>query len=124
MRSISRQFRRVSPFLVTALFAYCAKDALPGGPTPTSVSSPNVPAGVLVGAGDIGFCGTSGAEATARVLDQLPGTVFTAGDNAYDTGSRAEFTASYAPTSRRHLASTRRMIGYHDYGSVRRGVSE
>ena len=98
MRSIARQFRRVSPFLVAALCAYCAKDALPGGPTPASVSSPLVssplvPAGVLVGAGDIGFCGTSGAEATARVLDRLPGTVFTAGDNAYDTGSRAEFRA-------------------------------
>jgi acid phosphatase type 7 len=124
MRSIFRQFRRVSPFLVTALFAYCAKDALPGGPTPASVSSPLVPAGVLVGAGDIGFCGTPGAEATARVLDSLPGTVFTAGDNAYDTGSRAEFRACYAPTWGRHLSRTRPVAGNHEYGSGAGGYFE
>ncbi|MGA8553230.1 MAG: hypothetical protein WB630_02325, partial [Candidatus Acidiferrales bacterium] len=35
---------------------------------------------VLVGAGDIADCADlSGAEATAKLLDQIPGTVFTAG---------------------------------------------
>jgi hypothetical protein len=124
MSLISRQFRRLSPFLVAALFAYCAKDALPGGPTPTSVSSPLVPAGVLVGAGDIGFCGTPGAEATARVLDRLPGTVFTAGDNAYDAGTRAEFKNCYAPSWGRHLSRTRPVAGNHEYGSGAGGYFE
>ena len=45
------------------------------------------PPGVLVGAGDIGMCGTTGAEATARLLDAIAGTVFTTGDNAYMTGT-------------------------------------
>src|SRR5207244_12768435 len=76
------------------------------------------------GAGDIGCCGTSGAEATARVLDRLPGTVFTAGDNAYDTGSRAEFRACYAPTWGRHLSRTRPVAGNHEYGSGAGGYFE
>ncbi len=38
---------------------------------------------VLVGAGDIARCSNiSGAEATAKLLDSLPGTVFTTGDKA------------------------------------------
>src|SRR6202041_1444069 len=40
---------------------------------------------VLVGAGDIADCADlSGAEATAKLLDGIPGTVFTTGDNAYE----------------------------------------
>jgi hypothetical protein len=38
---------------------------------------------VLVGAGDIGTCVSTNDEATARRLDSLSGTVFTAGDNDY-----------------------------------------
>ena len=41
---------------------------------------------VLVGAGDIADCGTDGDEATAALLDGIAGTVFTAGDNAYERG--------------------------------------
>jgi acid phosphatase type 7 len=124
MSSISRQFRRVSPFLVAALFAYCSKESLPTGPAPLSESSPLVPSGVLVGAGDIGFCGTPGAEATARLLDQLPGAVFTAGDNAYVTGTRAEFQNCYAPSWGRHLSRTRPVAGNHEYGSGAGGYFE
>jgi hypothetical protein len=46
--------------------------------------TPSVADAVLVGAGDIADCADlSGAEATAKLLDGMPGTVFTAGDNAY-----------------------------------------
>src|ERR1051325_10215761 len=38
---------------------------------------------VLVGAGDISSCDNSNDEATAKLLDNISGTVFTAGDNAY-----------------------------------------
>ncbi|HWQ15464.1 MAG TPA: hypothetical protein VNL77_21870, partial [Roseiflexaceae bacterium] len=38
---------------------------------------------VLVGAGDIASCGHDRDEATARLLDAIPGTVFTTGDNVY-----------------------------------------
>jgi hypothetical protein len=70
---------------------------------------------VLVGAGDIADCDGTGAEATARLLDAIPGTVFTLGDNAYDDGSAAEFAACYDPTWGRHRARTRPALGNHDY---------
>jgi hypothetical protein len=43
---------------------------------------------VLVGAGDIASCGDlSGAQATAKLLDSIPGTVFAVGDLAYPDAS-------------------------------------
>ena len=44
---------------------------------------------VLVGAGDMGTCTSTNDEATARLLDSLSGTVFTAGDNDYDDATPA-----------------------------------
>jgi hypothetical protein len=70
---------------------------------------------VLVGAGDIAMCGRPEAEATARLLDQIPGTVFTAGDNAYMSGSPGDFAACYEPTWGRHKPRTRPAPGNHDY---------
>jgi hypothetical protein len=39
------------------------------------------PGNVLVGAGNIARCDASGDEATARLLDSIPGTVFTTGNS-------------------------------------------
>jgi len=41
-----------------------------------------------VGAGDIARRGDREAEATAKLLDGIAGTVFTVGDNAYPKGRR------------------------------------
>src|SRR3990170_3395271 len=65
--------------------------------TATATAAPTMPPVVLVGAGDIASCGASGDEATADLLDGIAGTVFTAGDNAYDGGSAAEFADCYGP---------------------------
>src|ERR1700738_3113076 len=47
---------------------------------------------ILVGAGDIADCrDLSGAEATAKLLEQIPGTVMAVGDLAYPDGSRENF---------------------------------
>jgi hypothetical protein len=70
---------------------------------------------VLVGAGDIANCGTPGAEATAKVLDGVAGTVFTTGDNSQETGSDAQFARCYDPAWGRHKARTRPVPGNHDY---------
>ncbi len=70
---------------------------------------------VFVGAGDIGECGRPDASATARILDTLPGTVFTAGDNAYPDGTAADYAACYAPTWGRHRKRTHPVPGNHDY---------
>jgi len=70
---------------------------------------------VLVGAGDIARCGRDAAEATAKLLDGIPGTVFTAGDNAYPRGASDDYSRCYAPTWGRHKARTRPAPGNHEY---------
>ena len=52
---------------------------------------------------------------TAALLDRLPGTVFTAGDNAYPHGSPEEYRRCYEPTWGRHRSRTRPSAGNHDY---------
>jgi acid phosphatase type 7 len=79
-------------------------------PDPPPPSSP-----VLVGAGKIASCSSSGDAATARLLDSIPGTVFTAGDNAYPDGTTAQYNNCYNPTWGRHKARTMPTPGQHDY---------
>lgn len=72
----------------------------------------------LVGAGDIAKCDIiGGAVGTARVLDTIPGTVFTVGDHAYPNGSVENFTKCYEPTWGRHKNRTRPSPGNHDYNT-------
>ena len=47
------------------------------------------------------------------------GTVFTAGDNAYETGSARDFSQCYQPSWGRHLARTRPAPGNHDWETRR-----
>lgn len=70
---------------------------------------------VLVGAGDIATCAKSGDEATAKLLDGIPGTVFTTGDNAYSSGTATQFAECYDPGWGRHKDRTRPVPGNHDY---------
>jgi predicted phosphohydrolase len=71
---------------------------------------------VLVGAGDIANCSSlAGAEATAKLLDSIPGTVYTLGDNAYGSGTATEFANCYDPTWGRHKARTKPAPGNHEY---------
>jgi acid phosphatase type 7 len=89
-----------------------------GPPAPSSVPPSTSPA-VLVGAGDIGDCTQPGSEATARLLDRIPGTVFTAGDNAYPSGTADDYRNCYHPTWGRHIGRTRPTPGNHDYEHTR-----
>ncbi len=73
---------------------------------------------VLVGAGDIAGCNADKAEATAKLLDKISGTVFTAGDNAYATGTAQEFIECYGMSWGRHRQRTRPAPGNHDYESA------
>lgn len=79
-------------------------------PTPTEP-----PPAVLVGAGDIALCSTDADEATAALLDGIPGTVFTAGDNAYGSGTAEQFADCYGPSWGRHLDRTLPSAGNHDH---------
>lgn len=102
----------------------CSKSASPSAPTAvsttgaaltTETSVTSAQTQVLVGAGDIANCGTQGAAQTAALIDGQPGTVFTAGDNAYPTGSEQDFRNCYEPTWGRFLSRTKPSTGNHEY---------
>src|SRR6267378_2555120 len=85
--------------------------------SPSPVASASDP--VLVGAGDIASCDAlAGAEATARLIDKIPGTVFAAGDLAYPDGSAENFANCYGPTWGRFKDRTRPAPGNHEYNSA------
>jgi calcineurin-like phosphoesterase family protein len=70
---------------------------------------------VFVGAGDISNCSRTEDEATAKLLDNISGTVFTTGDNVYPDGTLTQFNNCYAPTWGRHKSRTKPVPGNHDY---------
>ena len=70
---------------------------------------------VLVGAGDIAECLNYADNSTAKLLDDIPGTVFTVGDNAYPSGTARQFSFCYGPTWGRHKARTKPAPGNHEY---------
>jgi Big-like domain-containing protein/calcineurin-like phosphoesterase family protein len=72
---------------------------------------------VLVGAGDIANCSYDDDEATAKVVDAISGVVFTAGDDAYSSGTPQQFTDCYQPTWGRHRPRTRPSPGNHEYNT-------
>jgi PKD repeat protein len=72
---------------------------------------------VLVGAGDIADCSLPNDEATAALVANIPGTVFTAGDNAYENGTASEFSDCYDPSWGRFKARTRPAPGNHEYNT-------
>lgn len=76
---------------------------------------PPPPGVVMVGAGDIASCSSTGDEATANLLDNIAGTVYTLGDNVYDSGTATEFTNCYEATWGRHKSRTKPSPGNHDY---------
>jgi acid phosphatase type 7 len=87
---------------------------------------------VLIGAGDIGVCGTTGDEQTAQLVDsvlkadsaeRVETGVFTLGDNAYPAGLDRDyvrcFSSSWGDPRRRIMKVIRPSIGNHDYQSAR-----
>jgi len=85
------------------------------GPSPTPTNTQTAGSVVLVGASDIGNCSSSADEATALLLDSIPGTVFTAGDNANPNGTTANFTDCFDPTWGRHKARMHPALGDNEY---------
>jgi acid phosphatase type 7 len=73
---------------------------------------------VLVGAGDISSCYNDNDELTAQLLDDIPGIVFTTGDNAYPSGSYDQFMDCYEPTWGRHKDRTKPVPGNHEYQTL------
>lgn len=87
---------------------------------------------VLIGAGDIGICGTQGDEKTAQLVDsvlkadsaeKVETGVYTLGDNAYPAGLDRDFVrcfgSSWGDPKKRIMKLMRPAIGNHDYQSNR-----
>jgi acid phosphatase type 7 len=75
----------------------------------------SAPVAVLVGAGDVADCkDLSGAEATAKLLEKVPGTVMVPGDLAYPDGSKENFEC-YDKTWGRVKSRTRPSPGNHEF---------
>jgi acid phosphatase type 7 len=72
---------------------------------------------ILVGAGDIASCASDGDEATAALVANIPGQVFTAGDNAYDNGSAKNYANCYDPSWGAFKDRTRPTAGNHEYNT-------
>ncbi len=73
---------------------------------------------VLVGAGDISSCDDpEGSQATAKLIEQIPGTVFAAGDLAYEKGSAYDFKHCYDPSWGQFKERTRPALGNHEYAT-------
>jgi hypothetical protein len=88
-------------------------DGTPNGSAGGSSGAPSDP--VLVGAGDIGDCASSGDEETAKLIEGIAGTVFTAGDNAYPGGTAEQFSQCYNPSWGQFRTRTRPAAGNHDW---------
>jgi hypothetical protein len=95
---------------VTVMIAAGCSSSSPVGPSAWTRGT-----ATFVGAGDIGECTHAGTEATARLLDGIAGTVFTAGDSTYPYSSAEFLRDCYGPTWGRHKNRTWPTLGNHDY---------
>lgn len=111
---------RLAPSPPAASAPATASPTGPSGEASAGAAEEPSPDGVavLVGAGDIADCGSGGDEATAALLDRIPGTVATFGDNAYPDGSPGDFARCYDPSWGRHRDRTRPAPGNHDYATA------
>jgi hypothetical protein len=118
------------------LLLACKDEERPTQPPPPGDASARevalAGAAVLIGAGDIGVCGTTGDERTAAIVDsvlrvdsmaKVEDAVFTMGDNAYPSGSQGatdDFRRCFAASwgAKRIMRVIHPSIGNHDYQTV------
>src|SRR5213082_3013544 len=112
---------RLTRAAVLCISVACVEDdhrapASPLGPAAQSAATPAATV-TLVGAGNIARCDRTDDEATAALLDSIPGTVFALGDNAMPGGTPTKYRNCYGPSWGRHLSRTRPVPanGYYSY---------
>jgi len=113
LENLRQACRRVlAAFIFSVLFVvqFSASDT-----KKAASSSASEPTAVLVGAGDIADCrDLAGAEATAKLLEAIPGTVMAVGDLAYPDGSKENFQC-YDKTWGKVRSRTRPAPGNHEF---------
>ncbi len=92
---------------------------------PVTMSTPGAAVGSLasaatfVGAGDIADCSLPGAALTARLLQSIPGSVFTLGDHVYPSGTADAFSTCYESTWGAFKGRTYPTPGNHEWDEER-----
>lgn len=109
---------RAGFLLLTIVATHCGKGS-PTRPTPPGGNDP--PRGsrtaILVGAGDIGLCGSPGTVATGVLVEATLGDVFLAGDIAYPDGSAQAFRDCFERHWGRVADRWHPVPGNHEYES-------
>lgn len=112
---VSRRLHVVSALLLFAGAGTACHDDEITSPASVAAALATGAGNVLVGAGNIARCGMSIDEATARLLEAIPGTIFTTGDNTYGTGTISEFNRCFDPSWGRYEDRIRPSMGETDY---------
>jgi len=99
----------------TASITVTDKDNGSGSDDVSTTMSAPAAAQVLVAASNIATCANAFDEATARLLDNIAGTVVAVGDNANPNGTAADYANCYDPTWGRHKARTYAVLGNREY---------
>ena len=92
-----------------------------GQVTPTVTSIPTITPTMaegsvsVIAAGDISTCENDNDQLTAQLLDSLPGTVLTLGDNVYDHGTLSEYKNCFDPTWGQYSDRIKPVPGNHEY---------
>jgi hypothetical protein len=113
-----KQFGGAACSVLFAFSLVAGQSAQPPKPSPdVLVASPDEQQRyVLVGAGDIIGCRDQrGAAATAKLIEDTPGTVFALGDLVYDARTLLDFQNCYGPTWGKFKARTHPALGNHEY---------
>lgn len=108
MHSCTRAYLRLGS--IVTILAACTEAAVGLNPDET----PEVIA-LVTAVADVASCESQGDEATAAIVDTLPGLVLMAGDIAYESGTSDEFARCYDTSWGRHRSRTRPSPGNHEY---------
>jgi hypothetical protein len=84
-------------------------------PAPTGTPVPSAQDAVLIAVGDIGSCQSTGDEAAARLVAQLPGALATLGDTVYESGTAEEFAHCFDPAWGPFKDRIHPATGNHEY---------
>jgi hypothetical protein len=95
---------RFVPFIILAAAVAC-----------TDTNAPRAAPVTLEAVGDIAGCETNGDELVAAMLDTLPGSIASLGDNVYLQGTLSQYQACFQPSWGRHKARIHPSPGNHDY---------
>ena len=123
LRTTETHHRKIAnlTLLTVLLFVLLAGGCAGPGRDSTSGETTRNKEAVLVGAGDIARCEEPGDEATAKLIEDIPGTVFTLGDNAYQRATKSDFENCYEPSWGKFKERTKPAAGNHEYAMPEAG---